>query len=227
MDRVDDEEQLLNIESIEAVIFDMDGTLVHTEPLHRLAWLSVIESNGHAVTPEEYAQWFTGVTNRDICRGLLGLADEAIEATIAAVDNRFWEFAGDGGISPLTGVHELLAATAHMPRAVATNAERDPAIRTLLTAGLLDHFETIVTFNDVRFGKPAPDIYLEAANRLGVAPANCLVFEDSRPGLAAAVAAGMRCVAITSNHVGYDGAHLIVGGLDDPRIGPLLPLKAF
>lgn len=217
----------MNIESVEAVIFDMDGTLVHTEPLHRLAWLSVIESNGHSVTPEEYAQWFTGVTNRDICRGLLGLAEDAIEATIAAVDNRFWEIARDGGISPLIGVHELLAATAHMPRAVGTNAEREPALRTLATAGLLDHFSTIVTFDDVRHGKPAPDIYLEAASRLGVAPASCLVFEDSRPGLAAAVAAGMRCVAITSNHVGYDGAHLIVGGLDDPRIGPLLTPRGF
>lgn len=217
----------MNIESIDAVIFDMDGTLVHTEPIHRLAWLSVIESDGHSVTPEEYAQWFTGVTNRDICRGLLGLAEDAIEATIAAVDNRFWEIAQNGGIAPLMGVHELLEATAHIPRAVATNAEFDPAIRTLSSAGLLDHFETIVTVNDVRLGKPAPDIYLEAAGRLGISPANCLVFEDSRPGLAAAVAAGMRCVAITSDHIGYDGAHLIVGGLDDPRIGPLLPLKAF
>jgi HAD superfamily hydrolase (TIGR01509 family) len=217
----------VNIEAVEAVIFDMDGTLVHTEPLHRLAWLSVIESNGHSVTPEEYAQWFTGVTNRDICRGLLGLAEDAIEATIAAVDERFWEIAQDGGISPLVGVHELLEATAHMPRAVGTNAEREPALRTLATAGLLDHFSTIVTFDDVHHGKPAPDIYLEAANRLGVAPANCLVFEDSRPGLAAAVAAGMRCVAITSNQVGYDGAHLIVGGLDDPRIGPLLMPRRF
>lgn len=212
----------MNIASVEAVIFDMDGTLVHTEPLHRLAWLSVIESNGHSVTPEEYALWFTGVTNRDICRGLLGLAEDAIEATIAAVDDRFWEIARDDGISPLAGVHELLEATAHLPRAVGTNAERNPALRTLSTAGLLDHFSTIVTSDDVRSGKPAPDIYLEAADRLGVEPAHCLVFEDSRPGLAAAVAAGMRCVAITSNQVGYDGAHLIVGGLDDPRIGPLL-----
>jgi HAD superfamily hydrolase (TIGR01509 family) len=211
----------VNIDTVEAVIFDMDGTLVHTEPIHRLAWLSVIESDGHVVTPDEYAQWFTGVTNRDICRGLLGLADDAIEATIAAVDKRFWEIAQDGGISPLIGVHELLAATAHMPRAVGTNAEREPALRTLATAGLLDHFSTIVTLNDVRLGKPAPDIYLEAARQLGVDPANCIVFEDSRPGLAAAVAAGMRCIAITSNQVGYDDAHLIVAGLDDPRIGPL------
>jgi HAD superfamily hydrolase (TIGR01509 family) len=217
----------VNLETVEAVIFDMDGTLVHTEPIHRLAWLSVIESDGRSVTPDEYAQWFTGVTNRDICRGLLGLADDAIEATIAAVDKRFWEIAQDGGISPLMGVHELLSATAHMPRAVGTNAEREPALRTLTTAGLLDHFSTIVTVNDVALGKPAPDIYLEAAHRLGVSPARCLVFEDSRPGLAAAVAAGMRCVAITSNQVGYDQAHLIVGGLDDPRIGPLLSLPGF
>ncbi len=207
---------------IEAVIFDMDGTLVHTEPIHRLAWLSVIETDGHTVTPEDYARWFTGVTNRDICRGMLRLADEAIEATCAAVDARFWEIAADGGILPLLGVHELLTVTAHLPRAVATNAERTPALRTLVSAGLLDHFQTVVTSDDVRHGKPAPDMYFEAAARLGVAPEHCLVFEDSRPGLAAAVAAGMRCVAITTNQIGYDGAHLIVEALDDPRIAPLI-----
>jgi sugar-phosphatase len=58
---------------------------------------------------------------------------------------------------------------------------------------------------------------------LSVEPARCLVFEDSRPGVAAALAAGMHCIALTPTHVGFDGAHLIVGGLDDPRIGPLLP----
>src|SRR4051794_7469318 len=212
----------MNSLDVDAVIFDMDGTLVQTESIHHRTWEPEIRATGRDMTPDDYLRWFTGVTNRDICSGLLGLSGDEIEATLAAVDRRFWEIAEEG-ISPITGVHELLQSLHDVPRAIATNAERDPAIRTLALSGLIAHFEVIVTLSDVVNGKPAPDVYLEAASRLSVEPSRCLVFEDSRPGVAAALAAGMRCIAITSTHVGYDGAHLIVGGLDDPRIGPLLP----
>ncbi len=212
----------MNLLDIDAVIFDMDGTLVQTESIHHRAWEPEILATGREITPDDYLRWFTGVTNRDICSGLLGLSGDDIEATLAAVDRRFWEIAEEG-ISPIAGVHELLHSLRDVPRAIATNAERDPAMRTLALSGLLTHFEVIVTLTDVANGKPAPDVYLEAASRLKVEPGRCLAFEDSRPGVAAALAAGMHCIALTPTHVGYDGAHLIVGGLDDPRIGPLLP----
>ena len=215
----------MNRHDIDAVIFDMDGTLVQTESIYHRAWEPEIHSRRGEITPDDYLRWFTGVTNREICTGLLGLSGDEIEATIAAVDRRFWEYA-ESGIAPITGVPELLHSLHDVPRAIATNAERDPAYRTLGLAGLLSHFEVIVTLTDVAQGKPAPDVYLEAASRLRVEPSRCLVFEDSRPGVTAALAAGMRCIAITATHVGYDGAHLIVGGLDDPRIGPLLPGRA-
>lgn len=214
----------MNPHDIDAVIFDMDGTLVQTESIYHRAWEPEIRSRRGEITPDDYLRWFTGVPNREICTGLLGLSGDDIEATIAAVDRRFWEYA-EAGIAPIAGVPELLHGLRDVPRAIATNAERDPAHRTLGLAGLLSHFEVIVTLSDVAHGKPAPDVYLEAASRLRVEPSRCLVFEDSRPGLTAALAAGMRCIAITANHVGYDGAHLIVGGLDDPRIGPLLPRR--
>jgi HAD superfamily hydrolase (TIGR01509 family) len=215
----------MNSLDIDAVIFDMDGTLVQTESIHHRAWEPEILATGRDITPDDYLRWFTGVTNRDICDGLLGLSGDEIEATLAAVDRRFWEIAAEG-ISPIAGVHELLQSLQDMPRAIATNAERDPAIRTLAFSGLISHFEVIVTLSDVANGKPAPDVYLEAAARLQVEPSRCLVFEDSRPGVAAALAAGMHCIALTPTHVGYDGAHLIVGGWDDPRIGPLLPRRS-
>ena len=149
------------------VVFDMDGTLVQTESIYHRAWEPVIRSRRGEITPDDYMQWFTGVTNRDICTGLLGLSGDEIESTIATVDRRFWEYA-EAGISPITGVPELLHALHDVPRAIATNSERDPAYRTLGLAGLLSHFEVIVTLSDVAQGKPAPDVYLEAASRLRV-----------------------------------------------------------
>jgi len=96
------------------------------------------------------------------------------------------------------GVVELLdfLTTKGLPLAIATSANRETAERNLGRAGLLDRFKVVSTRDDAEHAKPAPDIYLEAARRLGIAPAHCVAFEDSSIGIIAAHAAGMRAVMI-------------------------------
>ena len=185
-------------EPVEAAIFDMDGTLIDSETVYMAGMQDAARILGLDL-PISLCHAMVGVP-RTQCNLLLQqhFGTEFDLETFrghyaASVQDRMRERVP---IKP--GVVELLdfLADRALPLAIATSANRETAERNLGRAGLLDRFQVVSTRDDAERAKPAPDIYLEAARRLGVAPAHCVAFEDSSIGIIAAHAAGMRAVMI-------------------------------
>jgi HAD superfamily hydrolase (TIGR01509 family) len=183
---------------VEAVIFDMDGTLIDSESVYIAGMQEAARSLGVEMP-------------LDFCHSMVGLPGPTCNVMIQQLYGAAFDLAGFRGvysgvvrrllaerIPVKAGVVELLdfLGGQGLPCAVATSAARATAEHHLGRAGLLDRFAAIVTRNDVEHAKPAPDLYLEAARRLGMAPHGCIAFEDSSIGIAAAHAAGMRAIMV-------------------------------
>ena len=177
-----------------AVVFDMDGLMLDTEPIYKIAWQAASAELGYVLDDAAYAR-FVGRRTQDCERDLVerfgsGFPLDRFRARWPPL----WraEVAAHG-IRTKPGLLELLAWLEQegVPLAVATSTESDDASFTLRSAGLDTRFREIVTGDQVAHGKPAPDIYLEAARRLQLAPAQCVALEDSEAGILAASRAGM------------------------------------
>ncbi|MFI9201408.1 HAD family hydrolase [Streptomyces sp. NPDC053048] len=182
-----------------AVVFDLDGTLVDSEPNYFEAGRRVLARYG--VTGFDWREHtrFIGVGTRETMETLrreYGI-EAPVEELLAAKNRVYLELARTR-TEVFPGMRrfvELLHA-AGVPLAVASGSSR-PAIEAVLArTGLSDRFVTLVSAEEVARGKPEPDVFLEAARRLGVPPVDCAVVEDSAPGVEAAHRAGMRCLAV-------------------------------
>lgn len=181
-----------------AFIFDMDGVIIDSSPLRRQATALYLERLGVNVkTPTEAME---GWTNAQIFRNLLdddSLSDEEVRQHGSASDQVFYEIAGpdlDRHLVP--GILDFLIRWDGIPTALASNAELEAIEFVLGGATLNKYFDAVVYPGQAGRPKPFPDIYLVAAARLGVAPSDCIVFEDSLPGIQAALAASMRVIAV-------------------------------
>jgi HAD superfamily hydrolase (TIGR01509 family) len=190
-----------------AVIFDMDGVLIDSEPMHSAAMRSLLADHGATLAPDLEAT-FVGWSDREIFRALkahYGLAPGEAELAsdwIARVVTLLGR-----PHPPLAGVPDVLHQLRRAGVRLALASSSAPRIiaATLEALGLRGTFEFVVSGHDVASGKPSPDIFLETARRLEVAPGDCLVVEDSVNGLTAALAAGMRCVVVPcAATVGHD-----------------------
>lgn len=183
-------------DDIRGLIFDCDGTLADTMPLHQIAWERAMADLGGACTPAEMAE-LAGVPTRRIFE----ILNERHGFTIDPIaGNKLKESYYAGLVDQVLPIAEVVAVVTQfrgkLPMAVATGGEREVAESTLRRINLLDAFDTLVTADDVEHGKPAPDIFVEAARRIGIAPAQCLVFEDADLGIEGARAAGMRWIDV-------------------------------
>lgn len=183
---------------ITAIVLDMDGLMLDTEPLYQAAWQRAAAELGHQLSNDLYARFLGRPT--DDCEGdLVRHFGSAFPLErFRALWPAYWRGLAAGGIAPKPGLHALLAFVAErgLRIAVATSSDREYTAFTLAHAGLAGRFPVIVTRDEVAHGKPAPDLYREAARRLGCAPASCVALDDADAGVLAARAAGMSVVMV-------------------------------
>ncbi|MDD2238126.1 MAG: HAD family phosphatase [Kiritimatiellae bacterium] len=180
----------------QALIFDCDGTLADTMPLHYQTWCKALNPLG-ILFPEELFYAWAGIPTRDIIHRLSEEQGIAVDVETAAHEKERHYLEELPSVRPIEPVVAIVREHAGiLPMAVASGSLRPTVMKTLRVLGLSDSFAAIVTAEDVRRQKPAPDIFLEAARRLGIPPDSCCGYEDGDLGLEAIRAAGMAAVDI-------------------------------
>jgi len=179
-----------------AYLFDCDGTIVDSMPLHYVAWKKVLSEWGCEFDEELFYSW-GGMPVAEIIAALnvrSGLA-MPVDEVMRRKEAMYYEI-----LPQLKAVPEVLEhiqiSHGKIPFAVVSGSTRDSVTRSLKTLGILDRFDTLVCAGDYTKSKPDPEPFLIAAERLGVKPEDCLVFEDTEMGIQAATAAGMASVKV-------------------------------
>ena len=194
------------------MIFDMDGVIVDSNPAHREAWKAFNRRYGMETT-EAMQQFMYGKRNDEIVRGFFGddLTAGEVAARGAAKERLYREMiAGKvDGMMP-AGLRRFLDARRSAPLALASNAEPENIAFVLEESGLAKYFRVVVDGHQVERPKPFPDVYRRAAELLGEAPGDCIVFEDSYSGVEAARAAGMRVVGLRTTYRELPGADIMI-----------------
>ena len=184
---------------VRAVVFDMDGLLVDSEAVFRDSMMHVARERGHDLPLEVFLRMvgLPGPSSRTVALAHFG-EDFPIDEFNAAVWAHAKAHHDEIGVALKAGVTELLdhLDQAGLPRAVATSSSHAAVEHQLGRGGILDRFQAIVAAGDYARGKPNPDPFLTAAERLGVAPQDCLALEDSHNGVRAAHAAGMMTIMV-------------------------------
>jgi len=179
-----------------AYLFDCDGTIADSMPLHYIAWKTALGEWGCTFDEKLFYSW-GGRPAREIIAKLNEMHGLAmpVEAVAEHKEELFFEL-----LPQLKAIPEVLeiikAEHGRIPFAVVSGGRRESVIKALSALHLMDFFEIIIGSEEYAHGKPAPDCFLLAAERLGVAPADCLVFEDTDLGIEAATAAGMASVKV-------------------------------
>jgi beta-phosphoglucomutase family hydrolase len=205
-----------------AVIWDMDGVIVDTVMYHCRAWQHILEKRGISITEEEYRNFF-GQRNDTIIRRKIGerISDDELN-NIAVEKEEYYYKLLKGNLKPLPGAMELIKSLpSHgFCSAIASSAPKETIERVLTALDIWRYFEVDVAGREVDEGKPSPQIYLLAAEKLGVKPSDCIVIEDALAGVEGARRAGMKCIAVATTHPREKlaGADLVVSTLDEVSV---------
>ena len=214
---------------LRAVIFDFNGVLVDDEPIHLEIIQKVLKEEGLALDAADYYANYLGLDDWGCFRTYyrkhgVPLDNEALEALVRRKARYYRECIGDR-IVVFPGVNELVPALARrFPLGIASGALRSEIDLILTSIGLKEHFQAIVSTEDVIEGKPDPEIFNKALEWLNgkvsgipIRPCECLVIEDSREGIRAARAAGMTCLAVTNSHPSGElaDARAVVASLEE------------
>ena len=221
------DDRMLPLPPIRGVVFDLDGLLVNTEELYQHVGTELLARRGRTFDADLLDRMMgrPQQVSLQIMIDWHGLAD-TIE-TLATETREIFASLLDTRLETMPGAVDLVDTLVQrgIPRGVATSSGPEFAHDVLGRVGLRDRFGFILTSADVTHGKPHPEIYETAADRLGTRPSSMLVFEDSENGCRAAVAAGAVVVAVPGGHSrrhDFSGARLVAESLADPRIGVLL-----
>ena len=212
---------------IRAVVFDLDGLMFNTEMIYDQVGEELLRRRGKIMTPElklamigrraEESLGFMIVMN-NLKDTIQELQDESHALFFAAAADR---------LAPMPGLHDLLdfIESHNLPKGVATSSSHGYVQRVVGPFGLLARFNLILAAEDVTQGKPHPEIYLKAAHKLGIAPSEMMVLEDSQNGTNAAASAGAVAVAVPHEHTrhhDFSRATLVADCLNDPRVLKLI-----
>jgi HAD superfamily hydrolase (TIGR01509 family) len=212
---------------LKAILFDMDGTLANTDPVHLKTWQDLLKPHGIEVTEENYPKLFSGRRNGEILQDLFPHLSPAEMATFS--DRKEAAFRKRATTLPrMPGLTEFLAwaTEQELLQAVVTNAPRANAEFMLQVLGLDQYFLTVVIGDELPMGKPDPLPYQLGASRVGVLPEEAIAFEDSVSGIRSAVAAGIPTIGVASTHqpdrLTEAGATLVITDFADSRLMPWL-----
>ncbi|KAK3128189.1 hypothetical protein QOZ80_6BG0458090 [Eleusine coracana subsp. coracana] len=216
------------VTSLEAVLFDIDGTMCISDPFHHRAFSELLlelgYNDGVPITPEFGMTHMAGRSNEQIGRFLFPDQEQTkIDAFFRDKEALFAKYAGEG-LKEIAGLTQLCrwAEERGLKRAAVTNAPRANADLMISILGLSDFFQLIVTGEDCHRSKPFPEPYLRALDLLGASPDHTVVFEDSTIGVQAGVAAGMPVVAIADERredkLLTVGATLVIRDYKDPKL---------
>jgi len=209
---------------LNAVIFDLDGVVADSHPIHEVAWKSLLAEAGLPPDSINVDFLYAGHPRREILRHYLGpLSDSEIQHWGRRKDE-LYELAAKN-LQAKPGIPEALAQLrdAGIPCALATSAGRKRTLESLQILGVREYFSIVITGDDIRNPKPAPDIFLLAAQELNVKSQDAVVVEDSVAGVQAAIAGGMKCVGYTSEERAAElrraGADVVVAELPEDAVG--------
>jgi HAD superfamily hydrolase (TIGR01509 family) len=183
-----------------AVVFDMDGVLIDSHPVHLAAWRAFLSSVGREVSDAELSFILEGRTRNEILRHFLGdLPEQELHDYGRQKDEIFREM--EYQIGPVPGALDFLQtlASSGVNAAIATSASEIRTFSTIERMGIAQHFEAVITASDVPVGKPDPTVYRLACERLAVPTTQALAFDDAPAGVQSARSAGMRCIGVSSN----------------------------
>ena len=211
--------------SARAVVFDFDGVLADTEDLHWAAFQEVARERGLTLSRDDYFHRFLGLPDHDCIAAFCAdggapLSTAELDRLVARKRRHFAELSQDMGLYPGVDV-TLRRLYAHFALAIASGAARDEIEAVLERAGVQSLFGAVVAAEDVAAGKPSPDPFLRALGDLNrrrprpFASRECVVVEDSPAGVAAARAAGMQCIAVTTSHdrAAFAAADAVIEGV--------------
>ena len=208
--------------SCRAILLDHDGTIIDSEAQHFRLWQAVLASHNVAFSYEYYQKYNAGVPTAANAQQIvdyfgLHVSSEQIAAEKHSATHAFF---AHNACPPMPGALQTIEGfiARGYVLGLVTGADRLAVNATFNAYNLARYFTTVVTGDDVERSKPAPDVYLLAAQRLGVRPEQCMAIEDSATGLAAALAAGMRCIAVPnemSQHQAFDGAWAKLARIDE------------
>jgi beta-phosphoglucomutase family hydrolase len=212
-------------------IFDWDGVIIDSAKLHEESWHQLAKELGQTIAPENFIRGF-GMKSQQIIANIHRWSQDPAE--ILRITNRkedlYREILAKTKIDPLPGVTEWLnrLRAAAVPCAIASSTPRANIDAVLIRLGLKDVFQAIVSSEDVVHGKPDPEVFLIAAERLHLEPKQTVVFEDAHVGIEAAHAAGMAVIAVATTHSLEElrAADLVVRRLDElsiAQVSALLP----
>ncbi|MBT2773704.1 HAD family phosphatase [Halomonas sp. ISL-60] len=207
---------------LRAILFDHDGTLVNSEPVHYRMWAHVLQRYGFTLSEQQYKTHYAGVPTPANAIDLVqryGI-DESPELLAEAKNAATREYLERQAFPLMPGVKEAISYfhSAGLKLAVVTGASANGVQTTLRVNELEHYFSAIVSGDDVRASKPAPDCYLLALQQLGVSAAECLAIEDTQHGLEAAYQAGINCVALPTEmslHHDFRLAVATLGGMTE------------
>ncbi len=180
---------------IKAVIFDLDGVIINSNPAIEAFWKSWADRENILLSRAQVREWIHG---RKIVDTLQGIFHHSSDETREAIRASAYIFDQEMNPGPVPGVVSFIKELNqyHIPVGIATSSHHERMLHMLQQIGIADRFNDFVTAHDVTKGKPDPEPYLAMSHKLGIAPADCLVFEDAISGIQSATAAGMHSIGI-------------------------------